>query len=131
MKKHLIASLTTLGLFSLVILPTMVFAQDPISDGFNVAQGIGGNAFGTNDLRDTIVQLVNVLLGFLGIIAVIIILWGGFQWMTAAGNEEKVTSARTTIIAGIIGLAIIIASFAIASFVISEFSGATGGNISF
>ena len=97
----------------------------------NIAQNIGGGAFGTQDLRETIVQLVNVLLGFLGIIAVIIILWGGFQWMTAAGNEDKVASARTTIIAGVIGLAIIIASFAIASFIINEFSSATNGTVAF
>jgi TRAP-type C4-dicarboxylate transport system permease small subunit len=131
MKKQLIASATALGLFSLVVLPTVVFAQDPISGGFNVAQNIGEGALGTADLRETIVSLVNVLLGFLGIIAVIIILWGGFQWMTAAGNEEKVGEARSLIIAGIIGLAIIIASFAIASFVIREFSGATNGTVSF
>ena len=51
--------------------------------------------------------------------------------MTAAGNEEKVSSARTTIIAGIIGLAIIIASFAISRFVIQSFATATGSTVSF
>ena len=133
MKKQLIASVSALGLLSLVVLPSVVFAQgiDPISNSFGYAQGIGGGAFGTNDLRDTIVSLINVLLGFLGIIAVIIILWGGFQWMTAAGNEEKVSSARTTIIAGVIGLAIIIASFAISRFVIQSFASATGSTVSF
>ena len=132
MKKQLIASASALGLLSLVVLPSVVFAQtDPITNSFGYAQGIGGGAFGTADLRDTIVSLINVLLGFLGIIAVIIILWGGFQWMTAAGNEEKVSSARTTIIAGVIGLAIIIASFAISRFVIQSFSSATGSSISF
>ena len=132
MKKQLIATVSALGLLSLVVIPSVVFAQqDPITNSFGYAQEIGGGAFGTADLRDTIVSLVNVLLGFLGIIAVIIILWGGFKWMTAGGNEEKVGEARSLIIAGIIGLAIIIASFAISRFVIQSFSTATGSTVSF
>ena len=134
MKKQLIAGVTALGILSLVVMPTVVFGQaatDPITSGFDYSKNIGGGAFGSADLRDTIVSLVNVLLGFLGIIAVIIILWGGFKWMTAGGNEEKVGEARSLIISGIIGLAIIIASFAISRFVISSFSAATGSPISF
>lgn len=126
--KKIFSTALTVGMLSLVMLPSFVFAQDL---GFNAATNIGNGAFGTADLKDTIVQLVNVLLGFLGIIAVIIILWGGFKWMTAAGNEEQVGEARNMIIAGIIGLAIIIASFAITSFVVREFSSATGGTLSF
>jgi len=122
-KKKIFSGLIT----TLAILPSVVLAQGL---GFDYAQNIGGGAFGTADLRDTIVSLVNVLLGFLGIIAVIIILWGGFKWMTAAGNEEQVGEARNMIIAGIIGLAIIIASFAISKFVIESFSEATNGSIS-
>ena len=131
MKKQLIASVSALGLLSLVVLPSVVFAQDPITNSFQFAQNVGGGAFGTADLRDMIVSLINVLLGFLGIIAVIIILWGGFKWMTAGGNEENVGEARSLIIAGIIGLAIIIASFAISRFVIQSFATATGSTVSF
>ena len=127
MKKNIIAGLIT----TLAILPSVVLAQNPVTNGFEYASKIGGGAFGSADLRDTIVQLVNVLLGFLGIIAVIIILWGGFKWMTAGGNEESVGEARSLIIAGIIGLAIIIASFAISKFVIESFATATGGNVDF
>jgi uncharacterized membrane protein len=53
-----------------------------------------------------------------GIIAVVIILAGGFKWMTAGGNEDKVGEARKMIISGVIGLAIIMSAFAIAQFVI-------------
>jgi glucose uptake protein GlcU len=57
------------------------------------------------------------LLGILGIIALIIILIGGFKWMTAQGNEEGVTEAKKTISAGIIGLVIIFFAYAIVMFV--------------
>jgi len=56
---------------------------------------------------------------FLAIIAVIVILIGGFRWMTAAGNEDRVASAKKTIIAGAIGLIIILAAYAIVTFVIT------------
>ena len=68
--------------------------------------------------------MINIILGFLGIVAVVIILLGGFKWMTAGGNEDKVGEARKLITAGIIGLIIILASFAIASFVLTQLSAA-------
>jgi hypothetical protein len=124
-KKHILASVVTLTVLSLFVIPMAADAQF-IQEGFDRAGNIGGTDIGTTDIRDVIINLVNVLLGFLGIIAVIIILWGGFLWLTAGGNEDQVGKARSTIIAGIIGLAIIIASFAIARFVIVSLAGATG-----
>ena len=79
---------------------------------------------GERDPRDIAAQVINIILGFLGIVAVVIILLGGFKWMTAGGNEDKVGEARKLITAGIIGLIIILASFAIASFVLTQLSAA-------
>ncbi|MFH0956085.1 MAG: hypothetical protein V1801_02650, partial [Candidatus Falkowbacteria bacterium] len=69
-------------------------------------------------------QVINIILGFLGIVAVIIILLGGFKWMTAGGNEDKVGEAKKLITAGIIGLVIILAAFAIATFVLTQLGAA-------
>ncbi len=80
---------------------------------------------GEADLVDTIAQIIRVAMGFLGVIAVVIILLGGFKWMTAGGNEDKVKKAKQLIFSGIIGLVIILSAFAIASFVIEQISGAT------
>lgn len=79
------------------------------------------------DLPRTIASIIRTALGFLGIVAVVIILAGGFMWMTAGGNEEKVKSAKRLIIQGIIGLVIILSAFAIASFVISSITSAVAG----
>ncbi|MDD5071279.1 MAG: hypothetical protein PHQ42_00920 [Patescibacteria group bacterium] len=81
---------------------------------------------GEEDPRVIIASVINVALGFLGIIAVIIILLGGFKWMTAGGNEDKVAEARKLISAGIIGLIIILAAWGIARFVIEKLYTATG-----
>lgn len=78
-----------------------------------------------SDLRQTIANIINVALGFLGIIAVIIVLVGGFKYMVAGGDEQKTKDARGWIISGIIGLAIILSGWAITSFVIGQLIEAT------
>ncbi|MCK4968253.1 MAG: hypothetical protein KAS12_04300, partial [Candidatus Aenigmarchaeota archaeon] len=62
-------------------------------------------------------------LGLLGLIALIIIIIGGFQWMTAGGNKEKVETARKLMINGLIGLVIIVFSYVIATAVINLLTG--------
>jgi len=80
------------------------------------------------DPRLVIVDIIKLALGFLGIIAVVIILFAGFKWMTAGGNEENVSEAKKILIAGLIGLVIILASYAIASFVVSNLVTAIAGS---
>ena len=92
--------------------------------GYPAATGLG-----TNDLKDTIIAVLNVLLGFLGIIAVIVILLGGFKWMTAAGNEDKVAEAKKLLGAGIVGIIIILSAYAIATYVITQIQTSTGGTL--
>ena len=120
MKKLAILS-TTAAVFALSVLPTFAALDTGLSYG--TFTGLG-----TNDIREGVMNVVNVLLGFLGIIAIIIILWGGFRWMTAGGNEEKVGEAKKIISAGIIGLVIIFTAYAIATFVISQLITATGAS---
>ena len=76
------------------------------------------------DPRGIAASVINVALGFLGIIAVGLILYAGFKWMTAGGSEDKITEARKLLVAGVIGLIIILAAFAIANFVLTQLSAA-------
>jgi hypothetical protein len=115
-----------------VLLPAMLFAapvhaQDNVDQFFGGAEGtLTGEDFatqaglGSGHLPATIAQIIRVALGFLGIVAVVIILFGGFKWMTAGGNDDKVKEAKKLIISGIIGLVIILSAFAIATFVLSQ-----------
>lgn len=80
----------------------------------------GEIALPTSDVRVVVTRIINVAMGFLGIVAVLIILWGGFTWMTAGGNEEKVGEAKQIITAGVIGLIIVVTSYAIARFVVQS-----------
>jgi len=53
----------------------------------------------------------------LGIIFIILMIYAGYNWMTAQGEEEKVTKAKTTIQRAIIGLIIVVSAYAITAFV--------------
>lgn len=64
--------------------------------------------------------IIKSVLSFLGIIFVGLTVYGGFLWMTAAGNDERVEKAKNLITAAVIGVIIIAASYAISYFVISK-----------
>jgi len=95
------------------------FGLTPVSTGLK-------GTLGDTDLRQTVGSLINVALSLLGVVAVVIILIGGFKWMTAGGNDDQVGEARKWIFSGIIGLAIILSAWAIAIFVLDRLSTATG-----
>lgn len=73
---------------------------------------------GNNDPRLITASLINIVLGFLGILSIVLILFGGFKWMTAAGNDDQVASAKKLLVAAIIGLVIILSAYALAAFVL-------------
>lgn len=66
---------------------------------------------------ETLGIIVNAFLSLLGIIFIILMLYGGYNWMIARGEEEKVTTAKRTIQSAIIGLIIVVGSYAIWSFI--------------
>ena len=100
------------------------------TDTFGIDDFGENTELGDQDIRIVIAKVINVALSLLGVIAVVIILAGGFKWMTAGGNEDKVAEARKTLSSGIIGLTIILSAYAIARFVLGQLSVATGsGNV--
>lgn len=122
MKKIIFVSL---GLMVLVALPTLTFADN---EYLNWMENTIHNTpvMENADLIGIIFKTIQYLLTFLGVVAVVVILIGGFMWMTAAGNDEKVGKAKKIIVQGLIGLIIVLLAFAIATFVIqrlTEFAG--------
>lgn len=82
---------------------------------------------GTQDLRISIMKIVRIILGFVGFIALLLTLYGGFIWMTSAGNAEKIAQAKKILVNAAIGLAIILSAFAIVSYIIFVLQGGTFG----
>jgi hypothetical protein len=124
--KNMFAWVIGVGMFALLVAPLAADAAVTSDPTFGLTSTFTNVGLGqTKDLKGSIASIINIILGFLGIVAVIIILAGGFKWMTAGGNEDKVAEARQMIIQGIIGLVIIFAAWAIASFVVGQLGAAT------
>src|SRR3972149_4669795 len=119
----LIFSLLTLIIGGLFAASAIVRAQG-VDVGLEPLEATGLAA--REDIRVTIARIIRFAFGFLGVIAVGIVLYGGFLWMTAKGNEEQINKARLTLTSGAIGLLIILMAFAITSFVLRRLSEAVG-----
>jgi amino acid transporter len=74
--------------------------------------GLGGA-----DLKQTVINLITLSLGLLSLVSVVMIIIGGFTWLTSGGNEEKVDKAKKTISAAIIGIIIVLLAWAIVLYV--------------
>lgn len=85
---------------------------------------------GERDPRVIAVYLINLSLEFVGILLLVMILWGGLQYMLSFGRDEKMKRARATIVNAILGFILILSSWAIVRFVLSSFVSATTGDAS-
>jgi hypothetical protein len=81
----------------------------------------------SQDIRIVIANVIRVALGLLGVVALSLLIFGGYIWMTAAGNPEKVEKAKKILINAAIGLAIILSAYGIVSFIIGAITGGAGG----
>ncbi len=101
-----------------------VLANDDITAGLDTVAGASGAGLQKADLKVVIGKIIKVILGFLGVIALCLTLYGGYLYMTSGGEADKVDKAKKYLINAAIGLAIILLSYAIVSFVISKLQGA-------
>jgi hypothetical protein len=79
------------------------------------------------DPRTIIVNLINVALGFLAIIMLVLVVWSGFLFLFSGGKAESIQKAGAVLRNAIIGIIIILSSWAIVRFVLSSFIGAITG----
>ncbi|MCR4280498.1 MAG: hypothetical protein NUV82_03680 [Candidatus Komeilibacteria bacterium] len=75
------------------------------------------NPLDFNTAENLVAAIIRAVLGFVGIIALIYFIMGGFIWMTAAGNRDKITKGRDTLVWATIGLVVIFASYSLVDFV--------------
>lgn len=87
-------------------------ANNPLCDQQNTAQ---------NDIFDIVQTVINILLIAAGIVAVIMIIIGGFRYVTSNGDANAATAARNTIMYAVVGLIIAGLAFVIVNFVVSQF----------
>ncbi|PLX20310.1 hypothetical protein C0584_06215 [Candidatus Parcubacteria bacterium] len=85
---------------------------------YAVGQETGYNTSQT--IESILGKVILALLSVLGIIFLILLIYAGFLWMTASGNESKVDKARSIMITSVIGLIIVLSAYSISYFVLSS-----------
>jgi ABC-type Fe3+ transport system permease subunit len=105
-------SLATALIFSggLVLIPATVAAagtdgsQNAICDGIGLSGGDCDKTKAGKSLADLASSIINIISILLGIVAVIMIIVGGFKYVTSNGDSNAITSARNTVIYALVGL---------------------------
>lgn len=92
--------------------------------------GWGAEPIGQNSLAGIIQIAISTFLSLLGIIFIVLIVYAGYNWMMAGGDEDKVNLAKQTLSRAVIGLIIIVAAYSITYFVFINLPGG-GGNSAF
>lgn len=143
-KKYLIISLSALSLFAPMLLPANTYASDTIQknlcSGVGAAAGsitaAGGAGSGSCSGTSTTITAgigkiakiaVNILSIIVGVVAVIMIIYGGFRYVTSGGESGSVSSAKNTLIYAIVGLVIV----ALAQFIVRWVLGTSSSIASF
>ncbi len=118
---HALASTTPINTTDQPIDSATPATTNPIQDGADAAQGQGMPAelIGQNGV---FTQITNTILFAVGIISVIMLIWGGIRYVTSGGDAKKVTDAKNTVLYAIIGLIVAILSYAIVNFIINALS---------
>ena len=68
-------------------------------------------------LNSLISSAISTILGLMGVLLLVMFIWGGYEWMSAGGDSKKVTNAKDRIRNATIGLAIVLGAYALSSFV--------------
>jgi len=130
MVKKIKSWLNILFLTLILIIPGLVFAVTTLNNNaspitrLNAAAQVNGPYTGNADqftLAQILGLVISVALSILGIIFIFIVILAGYKWMTAQGNEAEVTKAKDSMTRAVIGLIVILSSYAIWSFVKAVF----------
>ena len=117
-------------LAGLLMVPTVALAVAPVAsaegdftltNGVNSAKGEGVSET-ASDPQALVKQFVNIFLFAVGALSVIMLIWGGIRYTTSAGDSNKVTAAKNTVLYAIVGLVIAILAYAIVNMDIGKFT---------
>ena len=114
-----IAAVSTLGAAAFVA-PVSAASDYTTISGYTTGTSAGSGSGQGTDLMSTLQTIINVALGLIGFVAVVMIILGGFQYITSSGDAAKVTKAKNTIMYGVIGLVIALLAFAIVNFILGN-----------
>lgn len=103
-----------------VVQPDVAQAQTSWEEGIEGGLGATGQEDKNIAVDSLITRIVNVLLYIIGAASVIMIIVGGFKYVTSGGDSNGVTSAKNTILYAVIGLVVALLAYAIVNFVLKD-----------
>ncbi|MCF7906729.1 pilin [Patescibacteria group bacterium] len=120
--------------FLVVMMMVSLFFSLPVlaqeEENLNLRDGLDdfltGSEMGGKPIGFVIGRIVQGVLGILGLVCLVIFVIAGFQWMTSAGSKEKIQSAQKSMSAAVIGLIIVIISWAAIDFIVGALESVTG-----
>lgn len=105
---------------------TIAFSPEDVQKNLDESAGglkqttIGKLTKDGNSIGSVVGLVVSAILALMGLIFLILIIYGGITWMTAEGDEGKISKARGTIFHAVIGLIIVLSAYAITAFVLGR-----------
>jgi hypothetical protein len=139
-KKKLFNIFVLIVVFSFVFLPVVAQAGEGIvdpwagedsvppgaaGDALDRLKTVGGGAYGTGEAEpkgpvEIVGEIIKIGLNIIGLVFLGLLLYGAYLWMTARGDEQRLTKAKNTLEAAVIGLIIIFAAYGITYFVVDK-----------
>jgi len=124
--KKLIFILAAFTLFLSVGFCQAAFLKDGVTNKIGDQVNFSADAYDKSANAFTLTQtIINAFLSIVGVLLLIYLLYAGYNWMTAQGEEEKVEKAKDTIKRAITGIIIIVAAYAISVFVMDRLEAGT------
>lgn len=101
------------AMFAVWLAPLVASATFQFDDGGVFRTGVGGGLIIDTNFLETVQNVVRAALGVVGVVMVILVIYSGFSWMLSQGNEQRLGTAKDILRFAILGLMIVLLSYAI------------------
>ncbi|MBP9695067.1 MAG: hypothetical protein KBD73_01515 [Candidatus Magasanikbacteria bacterium] len=131
-QKFLYGLAASVAIIMLLVIPLHASAQGKLGDAMTKLRPLGDAAGASGgDIQSTLGTIINAALTLIGTIFFILMIYAGFLWMTARGDEGQIDKSKQIISGTIIGLVLVVSAYAITVFVTGRFqtSGSTSDGV--
>ncbi len=127
----IVTALLTIGLgIALVATPASALGEGGASAGIGAARGDNTPSNLVNGDSSIIKRAINIMLFAVGVLSVVMLIFGGFRYVISGGKKESVTNAKNTILYAIVGLLVAVFAYAIINFILgAALSGGSTTNV--
>lgn len=127
----IVTTLLTIGLgIALVATPVSALGEGGASAGIGAARGDNTPSNLVNGDSSIIKRAINIMLFAVGVLSVVMLIFGGFRYVISGGKKESVTNAKNTILYAIVGLLVAVFAYAIINFILGvALSGGSTTNV--